>query len=92
MYAEIKNSNKGTMVENSNDLIAFKKIPLDIYSVLLCFSHTSSKVQKLPSQFRFSLPSIIITIVKVEPWNTQNGPKSTNHKSQVNHDLLNPLK
>ena len=69
MYAEIKNSNKGTMVENSNDLIAFKKIPLDIYYyyVLPCFSHTNSKVQKLPSQLRFSLPSIIITIVKVEP-------------------------
>ena len=67
MYAETKNSNKGTIVENSNDLIAFKKIPLDIYTVLLCFLHTNSKVQKLPSQLRFSLPSIIITIVKVEP-------------------------
>ena len=82
MFAEIKNSNKGTMVENSNDLIAFKKIPLDIYTVLLCFSHTNSKVQKLPSQLRFSLPSIIITIVKSnrETHKTDRNLPITNHK------------
>ena len=46
----------------------------------------NSKVQKPPSQLRFSLPSIIITITSNEPLihgNTQNGSKSTNHKSQI---------
>ena len=32
--------------------------------------HANSKVQKAPSQLRFSLPSIIITITSNEPWNT----------------------
>ena len=47
--------------------------------------HVNSKVQKLPSQLRFSLPSIIITSTSNEPWNrnTQNRLKSTNHKSQT---------
>ena len=47
--------------------------------------HTYSKVQKLPSQLRFSLPSIIITITSKEPWNkethrTDRNPPVTNHK------------
>ena len=47
--------------------------------------HANSKVQKPPSQLRFSLSSIIITITSNEPWNTetQNGSKSTNHRSQT---------
>ena len=32
--------------------------------------HANTKVQKPPSQLRFSLPSIIITITSNEPWNT----------------------
>ena len=32
---------------------------------------------------RFSLPSIIVTITSSKPWNTQNGSKSTNHRSQT---------
>ena len=47
--------------------------------------HANSKVQKLPSQLRFSLPSIIITITSNEPWNTEThktdrNPPITNHK------------
>ena len=33
--------------------------------------HANFKVQKLPSQLRFSLPSIITTITSNEPWNTE---------------------
>ena len=42
MYAEIKNSNKGTMVENSNDLIAFKATRRSrwIYAPYYCAFHT----------------------------------------------------
>ena len=43
--------------------------------------HANSKVQRPPSQLRFSLLSIIITISSNEPWN--DGSKSTNHKSQT---------
>ena len=47
--------------------------------------HANSKVQKAPSQLRFSLPSIIITITSNEPWNTEThktdrNPPITNHK------------
>ena len=47
--------------------------------------HANSKVQKPPSQLRFSLPSIIITITCNEPWNTETrktdwNPPITNHK------------
>ena len=47
--------------------------------------HGNSKVQKPPSQLRFSLPSIIITITSNEPWNTEThktdrNPPITNHK------------
>ena len=48
--------------------------------------HANSKVQKPPSQLRFSLPSIIITITSNEPWNkethkTDRNPTITDHKS-----------
>ena len=48
--------------------------------------HANSKVQKPPSQLRFSLPSIIITITSNEPWNkethkTDRNPPITDHKS-----------
>ena len=33
--------------------------------------HANSDVQKPASQFRFSLPSFIITITSNEPWNTE---------------------
>ena len=47
--------------------------------------HANSKVQKPPSQLRFSLPSIIITITSNEPWNTEThktdrNPPITKHK------------
>ena len=47
--------------------------------------HASSKVQKAPSKLRFLLPSIIITIISNEPWNTDThktdwNPPITNHK------------
>ena len=46
--------------------------------------HANSKVEKAPSQFRFSLPSIIITITSNEPCNTETpqtdrNPPITNH-------------
>ena len=55
--------------------------------------HANSKVLKPPSQLRFSLPSIIITITSYEPWNKEThktdwNPPITDH----NHDLLNRLK
>ena len=48
--------------------------------------HANSKVQKPPSQLRFSLPSIIITTTSNEPWNTEKhktdrNPPITNHKT-----------
>ena len=47
--------------------------------------HANSKVQKSPSQLRFSLPSIIITITNSEPGSTEThktdrNPPITNHK------------
>ena len=56
--------------------------------ILLRFSrHANSEVQnqKPPSQVRFSLSSIIITITSYEPWNTEKhktdrNPPITNHK------------
>ena len=47
--------------------------------------YANSKVQKTPSQLRFSLPSIIITIISNEPWNTEThkrdrNPPITHHK------------
>ena len=53
---------------------------------LLRFSQTcESKVQKPPSQLRFSLPSIIVTITSNETWNTEThkmhrNPPITNHE------------
>ena len=46
---------------------------------------TNMRTQKPPSQLRFSLPSIIITITSNEPWNiethkTDRNPPITNHK------------
>jgi len=47
--------------------------------------HANSKVQKPSSQLRFSLPSIIITTISNEPWNTETqktdpNPLITKHK------------
>ena len=47
--------------------------------------HANSKVQKPPSQLRFSLASIIITITSNEPWKTEThktdrNPPITKHK------------
>ena len=45
--------------------------------------HADSKVQKPPSQLRFSLPSIIITITSNGPWNTET------HKTNRNPPITN---
>ena len=45
--------------------------------------HANSKVQKLPWQLRFSLPSIIVTITSNEPWNTET------HKMDRNPPITN---
>ena len=45
--------------------------------------HANSKVRKRPSQLRFSLPSIIITITSSEPWNTET------HKTDPNPPITN---
>ena len=51
--------------------------------------HANSKVQKPPSQLCLSLPSIIITITRNEPWNRET--HRTDRNPQItNHDLLNP--
>ena len=47
--------------------------------------HANSKIQKPPSQLRFSMPSNIITITSNEPWNTEThktgrNPPITDHK------------
>ena len=47
--------------------------------------HANSKVEMPPSQLRFTLPSIIITITRNKPWNTGTHktdriPPITNHK------------
>ena len=49
------------------------------------YKYANSKVQKTPSQLRFSLPSIIITTISNEPWNTEThktdrNPPITDHK------------
>ena len=57
------------------------------YCYLYCAfqKHANSKVNGSPSQLRFSLPSIIITITSNEPWDTETHktdrhPPITNHK------------
>ena len=49
--------------------------------------HENSEVQMPPSEMRFSLSSIIITIMQkqrtLKQRNAQNGSKSANHKSQT---------
>ena len=60
-------------------LLLFRKIYCAFHK------HENSKVQKPPSQLRFSLPSIIITITSNEPSNTEThktdrNPPITNHK------------
>ena len=57
------------------------------YCYLYCAfqKHANSKINGSPSQLRFSLPSIIITITSNEPWDTETHktdrhPPITNHK------------
>ena len=45
--------------------------------------HANSKVQTPPSQLRFWLPSIIITIISNEPWSTET------HKTDGNLPITN---
>ena len=57
--------------------------------VVVCYclfhKHENSKVEKPPSQLCFSLPSILVTNKQrtLKHRNTQNGSKSTNHKSET---------
>ena len=59
---------------------------LTSHDILYCaFQKHANSVQEPPSQVRFSLPSIIITITRNEPWNTEKhktdrNPPITNHK------------
>ena len=64
--------------------IIFHKI-LSLIHYCAFHKHANSKVQKPPSQLRFSLPSIIITITSNEPGNKEThkmdrNPPITNHK------------
>ena len=45
--------------------------------------HANSEVQKPPSQLRFWLPSILITITGNEPWNTET------HRTDRNRPITN---
>ena len=55
--------------------------------------HANSKVQKPPSQVRFSLPSIIVMITSNEPGNTETHKTDRNSPITItNLELLNPLK
>ena len=58
----------------------------DMY-VCVFQKHANSEVQTLPSKMRFSLSSIIITIMEkqrtLKQRNAQNGSKYANHKSQT---------
>ena len=61
----------------------WKTAELSVYCAF--HKHANSKVHKPPSQLRFSLTSIIITITSNEPWNkethkTDRNPPITNHK------------
>ena len=65
----------------------FLQVHPSAYPYYYCafYKHANSKVQKPPSQLRFSLPSIIITITINEPRNTETQkmdqtPPFTNHK------------
>ena len=60
-------------------------MPALVWSYCTFHKHVNSKVQKLPSQLHFLLPSIIITITSNDPWNTEThktdrNPPITNHK------------
>ena len=54
--------------------------------------HANSEVQKPPSQLRFSLPSIIITITRNGPGTDLEKQKTTRNPTITNHDVLNMLK
>ena len=70
--------------ENTSDYSPLQDINRD--GVNCAFhKHANSKIQKPPSQLRFSLPSNIITITSNEPWNTEThktdrNPPITDHK------------
>ena len=68
-----------TSVEDKNDKVSVH------------FSKTRSEVQKPPSQLRFSLASIIVTISNNEPWNIKTHKTDLNPQI-TNHNFLNTLK
>ena len=57
-------------IRKENSAFTIRYCPFD--------KHANSKVQKLPSQLRFSLPSIIITSTSNEPWNTETHKTDSN--------------
>ena len=77
-------------VFNLAGLLQKFQVPSICNNYLLCFSKTQP-----PSQFHFSLPSIITTITSNEPWNTgthktdRNSP-ITNHKPWPFEPVLFP--
>ena len=84
---------RGTTIVNGKNRQQF---PLSLYQplcILLCFllreltalftNMRTLYVQKPPSQLRFWLPSIIITITGNEPWNRET------HKTDRNHPITN---
>ena len=80
-------SRRGSRI-NSDRIPGFLSHSDRILARFYCAFHKHAnpiKVQKPPSQLRFSLPSIIITITSNEPWNTEThrtdrNPPIANHK------------
>ena len=74
-------------VQKSKQHVTKRYSKLHNHSTLLCFSQTQEtlKLKKLPSQLRYPLLSIIITITSNKPWNTEThktyrNPPITDHK------------
>ena len=74
------------LIQGNKSFIIRLNIVLKFQVIYCAFhKHVISKVQKPPSQLRFSRPSIIITITRNEPGNTEThktdrNPPITNHK------------
>ena len=86
---KIKCKVTSSYVEALKDSYWTQLCPANPWKVWCCHSalhkQANSIFHKPPSQLRFSLPSIIITITSNEPWNTKThktdrNPPITNHK------------
>ena len=82
-------ANKRKLIQRAqNSATVHRKTPFWVlWSLFLPYcafqKHANSKVQTPPSQLRFWLPSIIITIISNEPWNTET------HKTDENLPITN---